>query len=174
MKSKTFINEQNKTAWYIFYTCPRAEKVAYEILIGKGYEVYLPLFEENKVWKNKKKVCVKRPLFPSYIFVNTTLSEIYRIINFPKIYTFLRNGEKPAILPINEIIRIKEIINSNIQVDIRQTLIEGQKVLISSGPFTGFEGILTDIDNRKRISLNILPIGFSLTFSYDSFQIKII
>src|SRR4051812_47027918 len=54
--------------WYPVYTNPRAEKKAYEALVNKGIEAYLPLQRTLKQWSDRKK-WVEEPLIKSYLFV---------------------------------------------------------------------------------------------------------
>lgn len=63
------MKEIKKKNWYVFYTSPRAEKKVNEYLLSLGYESFLPLKSEFKIWRNRQRKLIKSPLFPSYIFV---------------------------------------------------------------------------------------------------------
>jgi hypothetical protein len=53
--------------WYPVYTQPRAEKKAYQALINKGIEAYLPLHRQLKQWSDRKK-WVEEP-FPKIVHI---------------------------------------------------------------------------------------------------------
>ena len=59
-----------KKSWYVFYTCPRAEKKVNEYLLSIGYETFLPLRKELKIWKNRQRKFIETPLFSNYIFIH--------------------------------------------------------------------------------------------------------
>ena len=45
------MKEIKKKNWYVFYTSPRAEKKVNEYLLSLGYESFLPLKSEFKIWR---------------------------------------------------------------------------------------------------------------------------
>ena len=54
--------------WHLIYTKPRQEEIAFDNLTHQNYKVYLPLLEKEKILRGKK-VLIKEPMFPRYIFV---------------------------------------------------------------------------------------------------------
>ena len=61
-----------EAAWYAVYTKSRHEQVAREQLAAKGIEVFLPTVS---TWSRRtdRRLRIELPMFPSYLFVNTTL-----------------------------------------------------------------------------------------------------
>lgn len=49
------MKEIKKKNWYVFYTSPRAEKKVNEYLLSLGYESFLPLKSEFKIWRNRQR-----------------------------------------------------------------------------------------------------------------------
>jgi len=93
--------------WYVFYTCPRTEKVVYKELIYKGYEVFLPTFKTLRYWKNRQKKMIEKVLFPGYIFVYTEPFELYNISRTPKVVNYINFAGKPSVVPQKDIEAIK-------------------------------------------------------------------
>ena len=54
--------------WLVFYTKSRQEKKVRDILLRRGFEVFLPLQKVMRQWSDRKKK-VEVPLFNAYIFV---------------------------------------------------------------------------------------------------------
>lgn len=79
------MKEIKKKNWYVFYTSPRAEKKVNEYLLSLGYESFLPLKSEFKIWRNRQRKLIKSPLFPSYIFVLATRNDIFDIVAIEEI-----------------------------------------------------------------------------------------
>ena len=44
------------------------KKKVNEYLLSLGYESFLPLKSEFKIWRNRQRKLIKSPLFPSYNF----------------------------------------------------------------------------------------------------------
>ena len=60
--------------WIAVRSKPRAEKVAFEQLVKKSIETYLPLVKKRRKWSDRKK-WVELPLFSSYLFAKIELKE---------------------------------------------------------------------------------------------------
>ena len=50
-------------AWWAVYTRHQHEKVVAEMLSAKGFDVFLPLYQSTRRWKDRSKV-LSLPLFP--------------------------------------------------------------------------------------------------------------
>ena len=55
--------------WFAVVTAPQHEKAAFRHLDFGGIETFLPTYESTRVWKNRQKVKLQLPLFPTYLFV---------------------------------------------------------------------------------------------------------
>ncbi len=51
--------------WWAVYTRHQHEKMAAEMMTTKGLEVFLPLYESVRRWKDRRKL-LSLPLFPGY------------------------------------------------------------------------------------------------------------
>ena len=56
------------SAWWALYTRHQHEKAVAEMLSAKDLEVFLPLYESRRRWKDRCKT-LSLPLFPGYLFV---------------------------------------------------------------------------------------------------------
>ncbi|MDY0143782.1 MAG: UpxY family transcription antiterminator [Bacteroidales bacterium] len=65
--------------WYVFYCKSRAEKKANKELKLRGYESYLPMMLQNRVWSDRIKK-IMMPMFSGYIFVFCYDYEIINIL----------------------------------------------------------------------------------------------
>jgi len=55
-------------SWYALYTRHQHEKAVAQILSGKGFEVFLPVYLAVRRWKDRDKQ-LHLPLFPCYVFI---------------------------------------------------------------------------------------------------------
>lgn len=148
-----------KTNWYIFYTAPRAEKVAQRELLIKGYEVFLPMTKTLRVWNNRQKKIVDQVLFPSYIFVNTEESYLYKICQTRKITTYIHCGGKPSKVNSKCIEGIKRMLNLNQELSVEPNFNQGEVVEIISGPLAGYEGILLEQQSKTKFGIRLKEIN---------------
>lgn len=150
-------------AWYIFYTYPRAEKKAYNMLVSSGYEVFLPLNQQIQHWKNRQKKLISKPIFPNYIFVRTNRSSIYNISRNPKIVRCITCGSVPSTISSKEIDWIKEMLESGNCISLENDLSSGQSVKIIHGPLEGLEGYIFSKKGSHKIAIHINSIPFNLS-----------
>src|SRR5690606_41593080 len=99
----------NTPQWYVVLTKPKQEQLAAERLQQQGGEVFLPLFEVERMYKGKR--CKRQePLFTGYLFLQThadsgLLSKVRSTIGARQLLTF---GNQPVTvnnLLINELRR---------------------------------------------------------------------
>ncbi len=157
VKNKSFhVLEKN---WYVFYTLPRAEKIAFNEISIKGHEVFLPTVKEIRLWKNRQKKWIDRVLMPGYIFVYTSHDQLFDVQNIPKIVTFIHCGGKPSIIKPQEIDAIKNMIDMDASVSVDTIFCKGDPVRVVKGPLTGYEGILTNLKGKNRFGIMLEQIN---------------
>ena len=69
--------------WYAVYTVPQHEKSALKQLEIRGIESFLPTYETVRVWKNRQRLKLSLPLFPTYLFVRITSRERTTVLQSP-------------------------------------------------------------------------------------------
>jgi len=159
--------------WVVFYTCPRAEKVVYKQLVDKGYETFLPLQKNLRIWKNRQRKLIEEPLFPCYIFVKTRSSDIYNISRIHGICRCVVFEGKSCIIPDKDIEAIQIMILSEQQVvSSNNEFKEGEKVKIIRGPLTGYEGILFKQKGNSKFGIQMEGINLiaSIDISIEDIQ----
>ena len=65
MQSPSYRPDPRK--WFAVVTTPQHEKAAFRHLDFAGIETFLPTYESSRTWKNRQKVKVELPLFPTYL-----------------------------------------------------------------------------------------------------------
>src|SRR5262245_371000 len=71
--------------WYALYTASNQEKRVEEHLRTKGVEVFLPLYEITRRWKNRTTRKIELPLFTGYLFARFALTERVRVLEVPTV-----------------------------------------------------------------------------------------
>ena len=105
----------DQPAWWAVYTRHQHEKTVAEVLSTKGFEVFLPLHDSMRRWKDRQKV-LSLPLFPCYVFVRGKLSRRLQVVTTPGIHMILSRGEQIAVVPEEELLAIRRAVNGNYRV----------------------------------------------------------
>lgn len=148
--------------WYPVYTNPRAEKKAYEALVSKGINVYLPLHRQLKQWSDRRK-WVEEPLLKSYLFVNIAEQEQAEVLMTKGIARFLYFSGKPAVMPDKQIHELKLLMASPYELEVTgEDLQPGEKIIIRAGALKGMTGEVVSRRSQKQLILRLESIGYSI------------
>jgi transcription antitermination factor NusG len=146
--------EVDQPAWWAVYTQHQHEKTVAEMLTGKGFEVFLPLHESMRRWKDRQKV-LSLPLFPCYVFVRGSMSRRLQVVTTPGIHMVLSRGEQIEIVPETEIDAIRRAVQGSYRVEPHPFLKIGERVRVTRGSLEGVEGILIRKKNLYRLVLSV-------------------
>ncbi len=157
--------------WYVLYTRANAEqrviKDMKEVFAKRATEYSLdPFCPESEFYyrtsKAKKlgKVYKKRPLFPCYVFLETDMPEKEFLKQFSSyffestdIVRILRNGSNGSIAIANdEQTRFEYLFKGRRCLEHSVGYIEGDKVIVTSGPLMGLEGLITHICRHDQVA----------------------
>ena len=96
------ITAQAGPGWWAVYTRHQHEKIVAEMLSVKGCEVFLPLYQSLRRWKDRTTK-LSFPLFPSYVFVREQPDRRLQIVTTPGIHMIVSRGERFAVVQNDEI-----------------------------------------------------------------------
>lgn len=136
------------------------------------FRILVPMEDEVQVKDGKKKI-VKKKIFPGYVLVEMCMTDDswYVVRNTPGVTGFVGAGAKPIPMSDNEAqFLLRRMGSEEENVSINFTL--GEVVRIISGPFEGFEGILSEVlKERKKVKVTVSMFGRETPVELDYFQI---
>jgi transcription antitermination factor NusG len=153
--------------WYVVYTLSQHEKSVFKHLELNGIESFLPVFETVRVWKNRQRMKVVRPLFPNYVFVNISSKERVRVLQTSGVVQIVGNSREPTALTDSEI----EFLRSGFRGQMLQPycdLVVGERVRIKDGLLSGIEGILVRKNKSLRFVLTLQLINQHAAIEVDA------
>jgi transcription termination/antitermination protein NusG len=140
--------------WYAAYVKHHHERKVADLLERKGLEVFLPQQKAVHRWKDRNKTLFL-PLFPGYLFLETTLEDKFQILNTPGVFFLVENGGRACPISRQEIESIRRVVEVGAQVQAHPYVSTGDRVMIRSGPLSGVTGILTRFKNQYRVVLTV-------------------
>jgi transcriptional antiterminator RfaH len=148
--------------WYPVYTYPRAEKKAYQALVNKGIETYLPLHRQLKQWSDRKK-WTEEPFIKSYLFVHIKEHEQTEVLMTKGIARFLYFSGKITPMPDRQIDELKLLMASPYELEITaEDLQPGERIMIKAGPLKGLVGEIISYRSQKQLALRLENLGYSI------------
>ena len=153
--------------WYAVYTVPQHEKSALKQLDIREIESFLPTYETVRVWKNRQRMKLILPLFPTYLFVHINSRERAKVLQSPGVLQIVGNGRRCVPLPDSEV----EFLRSDFcrqRIEPYRDLVIGEKVRIKSGVMQGLQGTLVRKSNSMRFVLTIESINQHAAVQVDA------
>ena len=152
--------------WFAVYTRSRHEKMVASKLAEKQVEVFLPLRNVLRRWKDRRKE-VAMPLFSGYVFVRIPSSSRLSVLQTPGVVQILSEGGKPMPIPEDQIAAIERLVESGLTYDPYPYLKEGTFVRVIRGPLQGVEGILLEKRKKHLLVLSVDLIQQSAALQVD-------
>jgi len=148
--------------WYPVYTHPRSEKKAFEALVKKGIEAYLPLQRQLKQWSDRKK-WVEEPFIKSYLFVHIKEHEQTEVLMTKGIARFIYFSGRITPMPDRQINELKLLIASPYELEVtEEDLQPGESIVIKAGPLKGLKGEIISYRSQKQLALRLENLGYSI------------
>ena len=140
--------KEHKVKEYIDY------EIAHTNLCDFVAQVLIPTEKTVQV-RNGKKVVKERSYLPGYVLVEAALvGEIaHHLRNIPNVLGFLGGLDNPTPLRASEVNRILGTVDEMLELGPEEptvTFTIGESVKVNHGPFTGFIGIIEEINVEKR------------------------
>ncbi len=156
----SFAQNELLMPWSAIYTRHQHEKTVAEMLTMKGFEVFLPLYDSVRRWKDRRKL-LRMPLFPCYVFVRGAIARRLPVLTTPGVHMLLCEGDKVATIPEQEIQTIRRVVEGDFRVEPHPFLRCGERVRVIRGALAGVEGILARKKNMLRLVLSVSMLSQS-------------
>jgi len=139
----------------------------------KIFNVIVPKEKKIKI-KNGKRKTVEEKIYPGYVLVEMIVDDEswYVVRNTPRVTGFLGAGTTPIPVSkadIDDLMKRMEAGEPEFKVDFTV----GEAIKITDGPFKGFEGRVSEIDqDRGKIKVLVNMFGRDTPVELDSLQLK--
>ena len=152
--------------WYIAYTRSCQEKKLVDRLAAIGVESFIATQKERRQWSDRIKI-VDKIILQRHIFIHT--DELRRTKLFNEVFglvSFMSEGGpfNPVIVPDKQINSFRAMLAQNdTKVDFHVGHIApGDKVTITRGPFSGIEGEIVKVAEKKKFIVRLEGLGAAI------------
>ena len=170
--------------WYIVHTYSGFEKKVADSLRQRvqAYglqdeigEVLIPT-EDVVEMRGGRKVVTSKRFFPGYILVEMNMSDnVWHVVkNTPKVTGFVGAGAKPTPLSKDEVDQILTQVKTAAEKPKPKYVFDkGEQVRINEGPFTGFNGLVDEVNlDRNTLKVMVSIFGRSTPVELDFLQVE--
>ncbi len=157
--------------WYAAYTCANHERRVGEHLSSRLVEHFLPLYESTRRWKDRR-MRLRLPLFPGYVFVRIAIHDRLKIFQVPGIVHLVGFGGRPSPLSEDQMAGLRRSLALQIPVEPHPYLQAGRGVRVRAGPLAGLQGMLLRRKNRSRFIISLDLIKRSVAVEVDLAELE--
>jgi transcription termination/antitermination protein NusG len=172
------------TRWYIIHVYSGFEQKVKDAVLEQAeqkglsnlFEDVLVPSEEVVEVRRGKKVSTDRKFFPGYVLVKMELNdETWSLVrNTAKVTGFLGAGGRPSPIPDSEAERIQAQMQEGVEHPrLSVSFVSGDRIRVTDGPFSTFEGIVEDVDDHKgrlRVSVSIFGRATPVELEYSQVE----
>lgn len=156
--------------WYALWVLSNAEFVIEERLQARGIGVFLPAWLEVTQWSDRKKT-VRRPLFPGYLFIRCETRHFPAIMRLAGVVDILPSTERAEPIDGGDLEAIRRIVATGRRIK-PCDFVQGDAVLIESGPLAGVKGIVQRTRNGTRVVVKIEMLKRAVSVEVDSEELQ--
>ena len=167
----TRVETPKDPAWWVLYTRHQHEKTVAESLSVHGFEVFLPLYESTRRWKDRTKI-LSLPLFPCYVFVRGGYNRMLEVVTTPGVNMILHRGERVVTIPEAELDAIRRTVEGHLSVEPHPFLKCGERVRVIRGSLEGVEGVLIRKKGSFRLVLSVEMLAQSAAVEIDVMDVE--
>jgi transcription antitermination factor NusG len=124
--------------------------------------------------RKDRKVLVKVPLFPGYVFVQPRADQFEKIRYVPGSCGLVIAGSRPAAMPDRDLEAVKILVRSGASLATNPRLFPGQRVEVRSGPFMGIQGELIRVNAQERLVINAHLLSSSVSVEVDANMVCVV
>ncbi len=156
-----------KKKWFAVHTKPRFEKRVTEILIRKKIETYCPINKVLVQWNDRKKL-VNEPLFPYFVFIKVTESELVCLKQIDGVINFVYWLGKPAIIRNSEIEAIRQFLDEHYNIRLEKIQVSANEPEQTEGDsFTKFGNSVIALKN-KSVKVELPSLGYVMVAELET------
>lgn len=178
---------ETKRAWYVLRAISGKEAKVKEVLdaqmrntdLGKHlFQVLIPT-ERVMAMRNGKKVIKEKNLYSGYVFIEAELTGevMYLLKNTSNVIDFLAGrakGSDPEPLRESEVKRMLGAADELVDLDEDgNNYMVGETVKVTSGPFSGFSGVIDEVNReKKKLSVMVKIFGRKTPLELENSQVE--
>ncbi|MFC1886046.1 UpxY family transcription antiterminator [Thermodesulfobacteriota bacterium] len=163
------------SSWYVLHTKSRFENVVHDGLTKKSVEVFLPKIQ-IKSRRRDRKVMIKAPIFPGYVFVKTDLNpyEHIEIVKTTGAVRLIGSVRGPIPVPEENITSLKIMVDRSDSISTGNKLKKGDRVIVVGGPLAGVTGTFARYRGKGRIIVTIDALGQYASVDVDENDVELL
>lgn len=161
--------------WYVLHIRSKFEDIVTQKLDKKSFETFNPKIRVRSRRKDRK-VVIRVPMFPGYIFVQANLKPAEHIDILKTVGAVKLIGNKSGPLSVaDEIIdSLKIVETSEKKIHTGKRFKKGHRIIVINGPFAGVSGVFVRYRGKGRVVVYIGVLGQYAAVEVEEADVEIL
>ena len=146
--------DEDLGSWWVMHIKPNCEKKVAAYLLNRNISYYFPLYKERRIigyFRTPKEIEV--PLFRGYVCFALEKQDHRLLYDTAKFVRIIRVDDQPRF--VKELSAIARAIDTGTDLLVRPGLVPGRRVVISSGPLEGTQGVIVARRHCRQLALSV-------------------
>jgi transcription antitermination factor NusG len=140
--------------WWVMHIKPNCEKKVAAYLLNRNISYYFPLYKEKRsVGYFRTTRVIEVPLFRGYLCFALEKEDHKLLYDTSKFLRIIKVDDQERF--VKELSAVAKAIDTGIDLLVRPGLVPGKRVVISSGPLEGTEGVVLARRHGSRLALSV-------------------
>jgi transcription antitermination factor NusG len=160
--------DEDLGCWWVMHIKPNCEKKMAAYLLNRHISYYFPLYREKRsvgYFRTAKLIDV--PLFRGYLCFALDKEDHNLLYDTSKFVRIIKVDDQERF--VNELSAVARAIDSGSDLVVRQGLVPGKRVVISSGPLEGAEGVILSRRHGAQLALSVRMFNQTVVVKLDAF-----
>ncbi len=140
--------------WWVLHVKPNCEKKMANYLLNRAVSYYLPILKQQVRFGNLRRIRrVEAPLFRGYLCFALEKEDHNLLYGTKKFVRIIEVKDQAGF--VNELKAVARAIETQEHLHVWPGIVPGTKVMILSGPLSGFQGMLVQSRTEKELALSV-------------------
>ena len=158
--------EEDVGLWWVLHTKPNCEKMVATYLLNRKISYYLPQYEKKIRYGNLGRVRTREvPVFSGYLCFALDRQQHNLLYDTKKFVRIIKVDDQATF--VKELQAVAQAVESYDDILVHEGLVPGRRVLILSGPMTGYEGLIVRRLKEKQLALQVRMFNQTVLVKLD-------
>ena len=169
--SSPLMRNPDTLVWSVLHTKSRQEKALASTLDSMGVKYFLPLTRQARYY-GRRKLYVEVPVFPSYLFLWSTMEQAYLADQTKRVVQIIRVENQKKLEW--EIDNIRLALCKDACLVPHPFLKRGTRVEVRSGPLRGLQGVVDRQKAKNLLVLQVESFGRAVSLEIDASLLEVL
>lgn len=157
--------EEDLGLWWVIHSKPNREWKLARYLLNQGISYYMPLYDRKIRIGGLREKITKAPLFKGYLCFALDREKHWRLYDTHDFARIIQITEQNSF--VRELQSVSKVLAVEQDLLVKPGLLKGLRVVVTSGPLQGVEGIVVGRSSKGRFAITVEMFNRTVIVNVD-------